>query len=70
MDINLPGMSGFEAFEKLQLLDETMHIPVVAMTANAMDADVQRGKASGFNDYVTKPIHVAHFLNVVDHWLK
>ena len=70
MDINLPGMNGFQALEKLQTLDSTRDIPVVAMTANAMDADIQRGKAAGFNDYVTKPIDVPHFLAVIDHWLK
>lgn len=58
MDINLPGMDGFSAFSKLQEFDETKTIPVIAISANAMKHDIERGKALGFADYLTKPLDV------------
>ena len=66
MDINLPGMNGFEAMQQLKLHDATRHIPVLGLSANAMSKDIERGKAAGFYDYVTKPIDVNHFLTVLD----
>lgn len=70
MDINLPGISGYEALEILRDGEETMKIPVVAISANAMVKDVEKGKAAGFLNYITKPINVSHFLQVVDDVLK
>ncbi len=66
MDINLPGMSGYEALKLLKSDPKTMHIPVVALTANAMKGDMERGQEAGFDNYVTKPINVATLLNIVD----
>ncbi|MBC8451894.1 MAG: response regulator [Rhodospirillaceae bacterium] len=59
MDINLPGMDGFEALEALQGDQQTKDIPIIALTANAMPADVERGEKAGFQHYLTKPIKVA-----------
>lgn len=70
MDINLPGMSGYEALEILRDGEETKKIPVVAISANAMVKDVEKGKAAGFVNYITKPINVSYFLQVVDDVLK
>lgn len=56
MDIHLPGMSGLEAMAQLRELPETCHIPVIAVTAHAMPADVEKGIAAGFVNYLTKPI--------------
>ena len=56
MDINLPGIDGFIALERLQRSEKTKHIPVVALSANAMESDVKKGRAAGFRDYLTKPI--------------
>ena len=50
MDINLPGMSGIEAYEYLQTSKETKHIPVVAISADAMEVDIERTKKAGFNE--------------------
>jgi len=58
MDINLPGMDGATAFSRLQGFDETRDIPVIAVSANAMSQDVERGRELGFVDYLTKPIDV------------
>lgn len=59
MDINLPGMSGFKAFEVIKSDDAINHIPVIALTANAMPREVDKGKELGFQAYLTKPIDIA-----------
>ncbi len=66
MDINLPGMDGFEALRNLQQNDLTKDIPVVALSANAMDKDIKRGIAAGFTRYLTKPIRVNEVHEVID----
>ena len=58
MDINLPQMNGYEALARLTHNRETAAIPVMALTANAMHKDVERGLAAGFVRYMTKPIQV------------
>jgi signal transduction histidine kinase/ActR/RegA family two-component response regulator len=66
LDINLPGMDGFEALRRLRDNPVTRDIPVVAVTANAMPRDVERGKAAGFAEYLIKPIEVAKFFDTLD----
>ncbi|MDP1928865.1 MAG: ATP-binding protein [Thiobacillus sp.] len=66
LDINLPGMDGFEVLRRLKAHAITRDIPVVAVTANAMPRDIERGKAAGFAEYLTKPLDVGRFLKVVD----
>ena len=66
MDINLPGISGIEALKILHEDASTKHIPVVALSANAMPQDVERGKAVGFFSYLTKPIKVKGFTDALD----
>lgn len=66
MDINLPGMNGFEALGRLRGNPETRAIPVVALTASAMPHQVQRMKEAGFDDCLTKPINLQRFVAVVD----
>jgi CheY-like chemotaxis protein len=58
LDINLPGMSGNEAAKILQSMPETSHIPLVALSAAATKADIERGMESGFLTYLTKPIRL------------
>jgi len=65
LDINLPGMDGFEALQRLRSDPATRAIPVIAVTSNAMPRDIKRGMAAGFSDYVTKPIDVAGFLETL-----
>ncbi|MDI1360857.1 response regulator [Methylotenera sp.] len=69
MDINLQGMDGFAALRALKAMPETAHIPVVAVTANAMKEDQSKGISAGFSDYITKPIDVTEFLKTVDRFL-
>ena len=58
MDIQMPGMNGYEAYEELQQDESTCSIPVVAVSANAMDSDISYARSLGFVDYVTKPIDI------------
>jgi PAS domain S-box-containing protein len=58
MDINLPGISGIEALKILAEDPETAHIPVVALSANAMPRDIEKGIQAGFFRYLTKPINL------------
>jgi CheY-like chemotaxis protein len=69
MDINLPGMDGYEALKKLKADPSIDSIPVIAVSANAMESDIKRGLSAGFTDYVPKPIHVRSFLEVVNKYL-
>jgi CheY-like chemotaxis protein len=66
MDINLPGISGFEALAILREDPLTAHIPVIALSANAMQRTIQQGLQAGFFRYLTKPIKVDEFMAVVD----
>ncbi len=66
MDINLPGMSGFDALKLIKSGPSTAHIPVVAVSANAMPLDVERGLKAGFYRYITKPIRVSEFMEAVN----
>jgi CheY-like chemotaxis protein len=65
MDINLPGISGIDAMKILRDDPETAHIPVVALSANAVPRDVQKGLEAGFFRYLTKPIKVAEFMETL-----
>jgi len=66
MDINLPGISGFGCLKILQTETATAHIPVVALSANAVPRDIERGLQAGFFRYLTKPINVAEFMETLD----
>jgi len=66
LDINLPGISGIEALKILRGDPSTMRIPIVAISANAMPRDIEKGLKAGFFRYVTKPIRIHEFLNTLD----
>lgn len=66
MDINLPGMDGYEALAWLRSNEDTRHIPVVALSANAMPQDIEQGLAAGFSHYLTKPINIGKLFVVID----
>jgi len=69
MDINLPGISGTQALAILQQDAATRHIPVLALSANAMPRDIDKGLAAGFFRYLTKPIRVQEFMAALDEGL-
>ena len=66
MDINLPGISGIEAMKILREDPTTAHIPIVALSANAMPRDIAKGLVAGFFSYLTKPIKVNEFMAALD----
>jgi CheY-like chemotaxis protein len=65
MDLNLPGMSGSDALAELRRDPRTSHIPVLALTANAMPRDVEKGLRAGFYRYLTKPINIEEFNDAI-----
>jgi signal transduction histidine kinase/CheY-like chemotaxis protein len=70
MDINLPGLSGIEALHILRADPATAHIPVIALSANAVPRDIEKGLEAGFFNYLTKPIKVNQFMDALDVALK
>ena len=70
MDINLPGMSGIRALKILSEDAATAHIPIIAVSANAIPRDIEKGLEAGFFRYLTKPIKVNEFMDTLDIALK
>ena len=70
MDINLPDMDGYAALKRLKSDARTAHIPVIAVTANAMKGDENKGIESGFLHYLTKPLNLPNFLVILDEIFK
>ncbi|MBR9868101.1 MAG: PAS domain S-box protein [Oceanospirillales bacterium] len=70
MDLNLPGMNGFEALQQLRKIPETKDIPVIAVTAQAMPDDIARIKACKFDNYIIKPLEISRFNEVIDMYTK
>ncbi|MBS4095817.1 MAG: PAS domain S-box protein [Sulfuricella sp.] len=66
MDINLPDINGVEVLKVLRTNPTTAHIPVVALSANAMPSDIEKGMQAGFFQYLTKPIKVGEFMDTVN----
>ncbi len=66
MDINLPGISGLEAIKRLRADPATAHIPVIALSANAVPRDIEKALEAGFLSYLTKPIKVNQFMEALD----
>ena len=66
MDIHLPGISGIEALKILREDPATAHIPVVALSANAMPRDIAMGLELGFFRYLTKPIKDKEFMDTLN----
>ena len=70
MDINLPGISGYQALKILREDPVTAHIPVIAISANALPRDIENGLKVGFFRYLTKPIKVNEFMATLNVALK
>ena len=70
MDVDLPGISGIQALRILAEDLATAHIPVIALSANAMPHDIENGIEAGFFRYLTKPIKVNEFMDTLDLALK
>lgn len=70
MDVNLPGINGFEALELLREFDDLRNVPVVAVSADALPPQIEKCLKAGFYNYLTKPLNMDQFLQVVDLSLK
>jgi two-component system cell cycle response regulator DivK len=70
MDLNLPGIDGWEATRRLKADPQTAKIPVIALTAHAMAGDRERALAAGCEDFDTKPIDFDRLLNKMNRLLK
>ncbi|MEO8204810.1 MAG: PAS domain S-box protein [Chthoniobacterales bacterium] len=72
MDCEMPVMDGFEATRKIRALEKTnsLHIPIVALTAHASRATNQECFSSGMDDYVSKPADLSHLAETLQKWLK
>lgn len=66
LDINLPEMDGFEVLKVLRSKKMFNELPIIAISANAMPEDINKGKEAGFDAYITKPINVKELLRVVE----
>jgi len=66
MDINLPGVNGIDAMKILHADPATAHIPIIALSANAVPRDIERALDAGFFKYLTKPIKVNEFMEALD----
>ncbi len=70
LDINLPGIDGYEVLKRLREREETKDIIVIAISANAMPKDITKGIDAGFYDYITKPIDLPAFMDSLDRAMK
>ena len=70
MDLSLPVMDGWEATRRIKASEQTRHIPVIAVSANAMDGDREKALAAGCDDYDTKPVDFPRLLEKIRAHLK
>jgi CheY-like chemotaxis protein len=70
MDINLPGISGIQALKILRKDPITAHIPIIALSANAIPRDIEKGLQAGFFRYLTKPIKINELMIALTDTLK
>ncbi len=69
MDINLPGMDGYEAATKIKSIPSLRHVPIVALTANVMQGDRERSLAAGCDGYLPKPIDIDQLIEQIEAFL-
>lgn len=65
MDIGLPVLDGAEATRRIKAAEQTGHIPVIALTANAMTGDEEKALAAGCDDFDTKPVDLPRLLGKI-----
>jgi CheY-like chemotaxis protein len=69
LDIQLPGIDGFDVLRRLRSMPRLAGVPVIAVSANAMPADRERAAAAGFDDYITKPVDMTLLFETVSRLL-
>jgi CheY-like chemotaxis protein len=70
MDLRLPLVDGWEALRRLRTFPETVQIPVIALTANALLSDRERALAVGFDDFDTKPVELQRLIGKIENLLR
>lgn len=70
MDIQMPELSGIDAIKELKEKSDTKNIPIIVVSAQAMESDIKKAKKIGAVDYITKPINLVEFLNKVEKYTK
>ncbi len=70
MDVCMPILNGYEATQKIRALDAGKNIPIIAMTANSAQKDIDQALATGMNDYITKPIDANAPHKKITFWIK
>lgn len=70
MDVNIPGMDGLETTARFKQNPQLAHIPIVALTANAMKGDRERCLAAGCNGYMQKPVGVSDLRREITNYAK
>ena len=72
MDVRMPVMNGLEATKVIRSLDraDAKEIPIIALTANAFDEDVQRSLQAGMNAHLSKPVESAHLFETLEQLIK
>jgi CheY-like chemotaxis protein len=66
MDMSLPVIDGWEATRRIKAGDQTKHIPIIALTAHAMQGDEEKAREAGCNDYDTKPVELPRLLGKME----
>jgi len=69
LDIHLPGMDGYAVLKELQADPATRNIPVIALSADAMQIDIEKGLKAGFAEYLTKPLNVGELMQSIERCL-
>ena len=69
MDMSLPVIDGWEATQKIKAHESTSKIPIIALTAHAMESDREKALAAGCDDYDTKPVELPRLLDKINHLL-
>ena len=69
MDLQLPGLDGFQATQQIRADPKLRDVPIVAVTAHAMKGDDDRARAAGCDGFVAKPIQVREFVATVERYL-
>ncbi len=70
MDIMMPQMDGYETIKAARAMDGLQSLPIIAVTAKAMQGDREKSIAAGASDYITKPVDPAKLLSMVGGWLR
>jgi CheY-like chemotaxis protein len=69
MDVMMPQLDGHETMRKIRQMPQFAHLPVIAVTARAMQSDREKSLAAGASDHVTKPVDIEELLNRIEQWL-